>query len=93
MDLPRAEGRMAGPPSLPLPAGDAVGESTPDVVGDKSCTSMTVNFFVHAEVEGGSNPRWPLSLGRTETAASLISTTLTALNCAGWTKSRGTRSG
>ena len=37
LGLPRALALMAGPPSLPLPAGDAIGDGTPDVVGDNSC--------------------------------------------------------
>lgn len=41
MDLPKALGRMAGPPSRPLPAGDAMGDGTPEVVGDKSCRNTS----------------------------------------------------
>ena len=35
--LLRPLGLMGGPPSFMLPAGDAIGDSTPDVWGDRSC--------------------------------------------------------
>ena len=53
---------MGGPPSFMLPAGDAMGEGTPDVCGDKSCiaraalsTGTQEGQHQHASLQ--SNPK------------------------------------
>ena len=52
---------MGGPPSFPLPAGEAIGDGTPDVCGDKSCKQHHSDTSVHVQTllrSCTSFPRW-----------------------------------
>ena len=50
---------MGGPPSFKLPAGDAIGEGTPDVCGDRSCIACICPQFCQSDGLGSdcSHPR------------------------------------